>query len=506
MRVRLTGAIVVLLCGGLLVPSSASAVTCDKVGAALLVNLDTDDIIGMTVSGTSIQVRQSGGQVPCTGTPAPTTANIGAILVSNPQGSSTASVAIEDAGDFVGNAIIDGSDAGGATSEIEIYVDLNNASFSVLSIRDRGGFVRFGKNGINPNATPGEVAPDADIFPIDVRRLESYAGTAGNITDPAVFGAQGGAGTGAALTEGLEMLGNQGNDDLTGGEGDDHLMTFRGNDSIVGLAGDDRLQPGEDTDFVSGGPGVDTLDYLLNQNIPSVAVDLAFSGPQNTGGGGTETIVDIENLNATAGPDVVRGDAGPNEIFTSAGNDIVEGRDGQDTLRAHTGEDRVDARDGRPDAVDCGAGDDEVVADAAGVDTLIDCEDVAFSAGPGGGGGGGGGGNTARTFGERTLVSMRLAASRIPAKGPLKVRLANANDFRVVAGVSAKRRSLKLGPRRVAIGPKAARTVNLKLPKALRRLLARQRKLTLRLNVRITDPVGNIRTLSRRLTPRLARR
>jgi hypothetical protein len=76
----------------------------------------------------------------------------------------------------------------------------------------------------------------------------------------------------------------------------------------------------------------------------------------------------------------------------------------------------------------------------------------------------------------------------------------------VVAGVSAKRRALKLGPRRVAIAPKAARTVNLKLPKALRRLLARQGKVTLRLNVRITDPVGNVRTLSRRLTPRLARR
>jgi len=111
-------------------------------------------------------------------------------------------------------------------------------------------------------------------------------------------------------------------------------------------------------------------------------------------------------------------------------------------------------------------------------------------------------------------VSLRLATTRIPAKGPLPVRIANANDFRVVAGVSgqtvqkvqaAAKRRLKLGARRISVDPNAARTVKLTLPKALRRLLARKGRVALRLNVKVTDPLGNVRTFSRRLTPRLGR-
>jgi Ca2+-binding RTX toxin-like protein len=507
-------AVVALACAALALPSTAGAVTCDRVGAALIVQLDTNDIVLLTVAGGNIQVREGAGQIPCSGTPAPTVTNIGAILVSNPPGSSTASVIIEDAGDFVPGSIIDGSDAAG-TSEIEIYVDLNNASYSHLSVRDRGGNVRFGTSGINPNAGPGEVAPDADILPIDLDGLEGRLGTAGNIFDSGVLGAQGDAGTGSAITKGIELLGNRGNDQLTGGTGDDQLLAFNGNDTLYGLAGADLLQPGEDTDFVDGGPGVDKLDYLLNQNIPSVTLDLAFVGPQNTGGAGAETISNVEDVDGTAGPDVLRGDKGPNKLFASNGNDVIEGRDGKDTLEGWRGNDSIDARDGGSDKVDCGDDNDKVVADAPGVDTLINCEQVSFAPVKGtGGGGGGGGGNAARTFGAKTLVSMRLATTRIPAKGPLSVRIANANDFRVVAGVSgqtvqrvqaAAKRRLKLGARRISVDPNAARTVKLTLPKALRRLLARKGRVALRLNVKVTDPLGNVRTFSRRLTPRLDR-
>jgi hypothetical protein len=508
---RFVGLALVLACGLLVLPSAASAVTCDRVGQALIVSLDTNDIVGLTVANGNIQVRQSGSLVACTGTPAPTVNNIGAMLVSNPMGSSAASVIIEDAGDFVPGSIIDGSDVGG-TSEIEIYVDLNNAGFSSLSVRDRAGNVRFGRDGVNPNAGPGEVAPDADIFPIDLERLEGRLGTAGNIVDPGVLGAQGGAGTGSALTQKIDLYGNGGNDQLTGGDGNDELLAFGGDDSLLGLGGDDLLQPGVGTDFVDGGSGVDKLDYLLNQNITSVSLDLAFSGPQNTGGGGTETIGNIENVDGTTGPDVLRGDAGPNEFFSSGGDDIVEGRDGNDTIKSWRGADRIDARDGGPDTVDCGDDADQVVADAPGVDTLIDCEDVSFAPRPGGGGGGGG--TAAQTFGEKTMVSLRLGSARIPAKGPLKVRIANANDFRVVARVGAQtvqrvqvaaKRRVKLKSRRIAVGPKASRTLNLALPKALRSVLARKGRVALRLRVRVTDPVGNVRTFSKRMAPRLRR-
>ncbi len=511
---RLVGVACVLICGSLLAPAAASAVTCDRVGLALIVNMDANDLAGLTVSGGTIQVRDSGNLVTCSGA-TPTVTTIGAILVSNPPGATSGSVNIEDAGDFVpGAASTQESGDVTGTPEIEIYVNLHDASFSVLSARDRGGFVRFGQDGINPNATPGEVSPDADIIPIGVRTLEGRGGTAGNIVDPSVLGAQGGAGTGSPLTKGLDLLGNGGDDQLTGGDGDDQLLAFGGDDSLLGLAGDDTLQPGPGTDFASGGAGVDKLDYLLNQNISSVSLDLAFTGPQNTGGGGTETISDIENVDGTPGPDVLRGDDGPNELFASNGDDIIEGRDGNDKLMGWRGADRIDARDGGADRVDCGDDDDRVVTDAPGVDTLIDCEDVSFAAanGPGGGGGGGGDNADVKTFGRKTLVSLGLTAARIPGKGPLALRIANRNDFRVVARVSgqtvrkvqaAAKRPLKLGAKRITVPAKAARTVKLSLPRAVRRLLARNGKVALRLSVRVTDPIGNVRTFTKRLTPRL---
>jgi Ca2+-binding RTX toxin-like protein len=426
--------------------------------------------------------------------------NIGAILVSNQPGASSASVIIENAGDFAPGSIIDGSDTGG-TSEIEIYVNLNNASYSNLSVRDRGGNVRFGTNGINPNAGPGEVAPDADIFPIDVKMLEGRLGTAGNITDPGVLGAQGDAGTGGPLDHGIELLGNRGGDQLTGGNGDDQLLAFNGNDTVLGMDGADTIQPGEDNDVVDGGPGVDKVDYLLNQNIPSVNLDLAKTDPQDTGGAGTDAISNVEDVDGTAGPDVLRGDSSANDLFASSGNDELEGRKGRDTLQGWKGEDSIDARDGGPDKVDCGEDADKVVTDEPGVDTLIDCEQVSFS--PVKGGGGGGGGNAVRTFGRKTLVSLRLPARRIRAKGPLLVRIANRNDFAVVARLSGQTKGrLKLKARRLAVPAHAARTGKLT---PLRRQLARKGRVTLRLSVRLTDPVGNVRTFSKRLTPLLKR-
>ncbi len=100
---RLVGVACVLACGSLLAPAAASAVTCDRVGLALIVNMDANDLAGLTVSGGTIQVRDSGNLVACSGA-VPTVTTIGAILVSNPAGATTASVNIEDAGDFVPGA------------------------------------------------------------------------------------------------------------------------------------------------------------------------------------------------------------------------------------------------------------------------------------------------------------------------------------------------------------------------------------------------------------------
>ena len=49
------------------------------------------------------------------------------------------------------------------------------------------------------------------------------------------------------------------------------------------------------------------------------------------------------------------------------------------------------------------------------------------------------------------------------------------------------------------------RTVRLRLPRYLRRVLARRGRLSLRLALRVQDPAGNKRTVRKRVGPRLRR-
>jgi hypothetical protein len=108
-------------------------------------------------------------------------------------------------------------------------------------------------------------------------------------------------------------------------------------------------------------------------------------------------------------------------------------------------------------------------------------------------------------FGTDTLVTLALARARIPARGPVAVRISNANDFPVsgeLSGRTAKRRRITLKRKRFEVAGNASSTVRLKLPKRLRRTLRRQRKLALRVTATLRDPAGNTRTVRKTLSPR----
>jgi hypothetical protein len=125
--------------------------------------------------------------------------------------------------------------------------------------------------------------------------------------------------------------------------------------------------------------------------------------------------------------------------------------------------------------------------------------------GPGPGPGPGGG---PPAFGSSTLVSLSLVGKRIPAKGPVKVRVANANAFDVtgrLAGETANRRKVrvKLPAKTFRVAAGGRTTVPLKLPTRLRKLLRRERKLSLRFTATVRDPAGNRRTAKKRITVRL---
>ncbi|MDX6663559.1 MAG: hypothetical protein QOG09_1661, partial [Solirubrobacterales bacterium] len=103
----------------------------------------------------------------------------------------------------------------------------------------------------------------------------------------------GGAGNDSGGTAGL--YGGPGNDILQGGLGDDRLDAGDGNDPLVdGGDGNDILIGGPGDETLQGGNGSNTASYAGSPS--AVQVDLGNAGPQATGGGGNDTLVQIQNV------------------------------------------------------------------------------------------------------------------------------------------------------------------------------------------------------------------
>jgi hypothetical protein len=115
-------------------------------------------------------------------------------------------------------------------------------------------------------------------------------------------------------------------------------------------------------------------------------------------------------------------------------------------------------------------------------------------------------------FGKSTLIRLSLRARTIKSKGPVAVVIANGNPFRVtgklsamttkpVASAAAKRKRkakrISLKAKAFTVAGSSKKTVKLKLPAKLRRLLKRKGKLSLQVKAVVTDPSGNRRTVSR---------
>jgi Ca2+-binding RTX toxin-like protein len=484
-----------------------AAVSCDFSSAVLDVSLGASrDVVTMVTDKGVIQVHSDADQVTCTG-PAPTTSNTNAISVHNAPGLTDNVVGIFNANEYVPGLTDEPGD-----DEIEIVVNLNGGARTVLfvGISAFPGSLVFGTNGINVNAAGDEDQPDRDIDHNDSVALMSGSGSAG----PDLVSAQGGRGTGGPLNRKITLIGGAGEDVLLGSDAVDELFGNDDADVVTGFGGDDvidggegangALSGGDGNDIISPGSVTDPVDAGAGQDLLSfaeltsgVSVDLEGTG--------------AEHLDGTRFDDVLRGDDGPNRILGLAGNDQIDGRGGADDLGGGPGDDTLQIRDGEADTADCGpGGGDTVTADQLGVDLLTDCDTVTFpppvDGGSGGGAipGGGGGPVAPAAFGARTRVTITLAQRRIPATGPLAVRLSNANGFDVSGTLSGRRsRRIRFAARSFTVPANARKTVKLTLPRRLRRQLARTRRLSLRVTAKVRDPAGNTRTLSKTVRARL---
>lgn len=191
------------------------------------------------------------------------------------------------------------------------------------------------------------------------------------------------------------LIGDAGDNTLTGGKSNDQLYGFDGDDVLVGNAGNDMLNGGLGADKLSGGDGDDSLlvdaadtsidggagfDSALVQTADAVTLDMAASSIEwargNDGNdvftGAAQSVgVYIYGMNGndtitgSAFADYLNGGEGNDNLLGGAGNDTLIGGPGSDVLRGQAGDD-VLIEEGGDSLIDGGEGFDSLYVWSSG--------------------------------------------------------------------------------------------------------------------------------------------
>ena len=182
--------------------------------------------------------------------------------------------------------------------------------------------------------------------------------------------------------------GGDGKDVLDGGLGNDELIGGSGNDELIGGPGIDVLIGGSGDNVLDGGSGsIDTADYSDAKN--GVVVNLTTGAATNNGNGGSDGLINIENVIGSAFTDNITGNSGDNTINGGGGIDNLDGKDGNDVLIGGSGNNVLDGGSDIDTADYSNAKNGVVVNLFTGVatnngnggkDTLISIENVTGSA------------------------------------------------------------------------------------------------------------------------------
>lgn len=108
---------------------------------------------------------------------------------------------------------------------------------------------------------------------------------------------------------------------LIGSAGDDTLLGDAQNNVIDGAGGNDHL---------NGEGGINTVSYASAN--AGVTVNLGLGGGQNTGGAGTDTLLNFANLSGSNFNDHLAGNSGNNVLTGGAGSDVLTGGAGNDSF------------------------------------------------------------------------------------------------------------------------------------------------------------------------------
>ncbi|MEY1557986.1 beta strand repeat-containing protein [Yoonia sp. R2331] len=141
-------------------------------------------------------------------------------------------------------------------------------------------------------------------------------------------------------------------------------------DTLIGTDGDNTLWGLGGGDVISGGLGLDTVDYA--GSLAGVTIDLSATTITASGGHANgDTLTSIESLKGTDYSDDFMGNVDVNVLEGRDGDDVLNGREGEDTLYGQLGNDTLSGGNGN-DYLHAGIGDDFLYGGAdTGNDFLV---------------------------------------------------------------------------------------------------------------------------------------
>ncbi len=206
----------------------------------------------------------------------------------------------------------------------------NEAPTQQTVVEDRGPVVEVVEEEVDN-------VDDVEQLPGDILELVNQ-GTLKNVTISPDGGTVTGDVTGDFDASGYDytfvLTGDDTQNQITTGSGDDTLSGTGADDILNGGAGDDTLiaSPGGGDDTYIGGDGNDTITYAASDD--NLIINLAegtATDDEGDNGIGHDTIIEIENVIGGSGNDIIIGDDNANILRGGGGDDFIDGRGGQDT-------------------------------------------------------------------------------------------------------------------------------------------------------------------------------